>query len=132
MTKILISIILYLEVKGRELLNMEINSKMVQKAHRFTKMEIAWYKNMGIDYRTQFGIIMSELMHGHEKEIIAEIVESFSMDSRNWNKYGKSRVYFSQWVGKFQHQYGYWDNNEGKYVTYNRYTKQYNLYDLVA
>ena len=111
---------------------MKFNGETIRKAHKFTKMMLRWHKNIKIDYRTQFGIIMSELLNGHEKELIENIAESFNIDTRKWEKYGKSRIYFSRWEGKHNCQYGFWDNNKMEYNTYNKYTVQHNLYDLVV
>jgi hypothetical protein len=109
---------------------MEFKGEVVKKAHKFTRMMTKWYKN--IDYRTEFGIIMQELLNGHEFDIIKTIVNGHGVGEKEWNKYGKSRIYYSVWAGKYQHQYGYWDMDKEEYVIYNKYTKQHNLYDLVA
>jgi hypothetical protein len=108
----------------------KFNSALIKKAHKITKMMLEQYRNL--DYKTEFGIVMKELLSGYELDLLQEIAMYKDIDWKEWNKYGKNRIYFSYWEGKYNKQCGYYDLNSKKYVLENKYTVQHSLYDLVA
>lgn len=106
----------------------KFNGEMIRKAHKFTRLMLKWYRNL--DYRTQFGIIMSELLNGHELELLQEIAMANKIDWKEWSNYGKNRIYFSNWSGKYRCQYGFYDIDNKVYVLENKYTVQHDLYEV--
>lgn len=108
----------------------KFNKELMIKAHKFTKMMMKWYENDGLDYKTELGIIIKELLNGHELELLLQIVSCTHINVKEWSKGDKHRLYFNEWVGKYSYGYGYWDKDKKEYSIKNKYTEQDSLYDI--
>ena len=107
----------------------KFDSELIKKAHKFTKMYLKWNPMAGLDYKIEFGIIVKELLEGHELDLLLVIANGNQIDWNEWNKYGKNRIYFSTWENRHKYGYGFYDLDNKEYVLENRYTVQHNLYE---
>ena len=125
----------------------KITGELMREAHKLTKEIVREYPNT--DYKFQLGLCISYLLAGDveeklTKEKVIDQLNKVAYENdmysyaTDWVKGEHNRTYFkltwytgNRYRGrKHEKQCGYWDNNTNKYCLENRYTRQYNVFEL--
>lgn len=126
---------------------MKLKSNLIKEAHKMAREIKEDFP--GVDYKTQFGLCMSYLLEEDSKkqltkeQIIKQLdkiayTNNMYSYATDWVKGEYNRTYFKltwytgnrQRSQKHEKQCGYWDNNKNEYCLENRYTKQYNVFEM--
>lgn len=121
------------------------NKELFKEAHKMAKEIKREYPE--VDYMFQFSLCLSYLKEGvKEEKITWEDVAKAA--EKAVDKLGYTNYYVNNWIkGEYNRSYvelrwyrngkckstlkcGYWDNNTNEYVIDNKFSKNYNIFEL--